>query len=651
MKNKKIALAVCLAFSGRAFAEINIALPDVAVTAHPIVEEIQLDAFSSTSALVTEDQLRDQNAVDLAAALRRTPGVQISRYNPVGAFGGDQGGAVYIRGMGVSRPGSEIKTYIDDIPFYMGVWGHPLLDLLPVNGMQSITVYKSPQPQINGNNFASINLETKRATEDGIHGDGRLSGGSFGTVIEQANVVGRTGPVDFMLAQGYAKSNGDRPNSDGELKNVMGRIGVQFNPHWRAEASVLYVDNKASDPSDARIALPSIAPEYKSKATMLTASISHQYDNLSGSVKIYTNRGEGNLYNDRPTSGGWGTFLNDFDMSGVHLKEQLSPWTGSTVLAGLDIDKISGKVNGPHTGKIMPWDTGFITINMPNFRVTSPYLAMSQEFKLTDVWSVVPSAGIRYYNHSEYDSKSAPHAGLSVVSEKATIFANVSKGINYPGIEGPALQAALPFLFNGSTWQNLSPEELNHKEIGLKLAPSSTTQVDISLFRDDIKNRYIYDLSLNTAPTPFNQTVYQNLGGYHTVGAELSVKQKLGQDWTAFGGLTLLDPSINNLPYTPKTAFTAGLNGNVGVVKIAVDAQYQSQVFALNQDRNIANPNTQKVASFTVVNLRGSYPLPALGKKGEVFLAVENLLDEKYEYRPGYAMPGISGQLGVSASF
>jgi iron complex outermembrane receptor protein len=384
---------------------------------------------------------------------------------------------------------------------------------------------------------------------------------------------------------------------------------------------------------------------------MLTASISHQYDNLSGSVKIYTNRGEGNLYNDRPTSGGWGTFLNDFDMSGVHLKEQLSPWTGSTVLAGLDIDKISGKVNGPHTGQIMPWDTGFITINMPNFRVTSPYLAMSQEFKLTDVWSVVPSAGIRYYNHSEYDSKSAPHAGLSVVSEKATIFANVSKGINYPGIEGPALQAALPFLFNGSTWQNLSPEELNHKEIGLKLAPSSTTQVDISLFRDDIKNRYIYDLSLNTAPTPFNQTVYQNLGGYHTVGAELSVKQKLGQDWTAFGGLTLLDPSINNLPYTPKTAFTAGLNGNVGVVKIAVDAQYQSQVFALNQDRNIANPNTQKVASFTVVNLRGSYPLPALGKKGEVFLAVENLLDEKYEYRPGYAMPGISGQLGVSASF
>jgi iron complex outermembrane receptor protein len=38
-------------------------------------------------------------------------------------------------------------------------------------------------------------------------------------------------------------------------------------------------------------------------------------------------------------------------------------------------------------------------------------------------------------------------------------------------------------------------------------------------------------------------------------------------------------------------------------------------------------------------------------KKGEVFLAVENLFDRDYEYRPGYAMPGISGQLGLSASF
>lgn len=648
MKNNKIALAVLMAFANSAGAEELINLNAIEVTAHPVIEEVNVDKYSSTSAVVTENQLRDQNAVDLASALRRTPGVQISRYNPVGAFGGDQGGAVYIRGMGVSRPGSEIKTYVDDVPFYMGVWGHPLLDLLPVNGMQSITVYKSPQPQINGNNFASINLETKRATEDGIHGDGRLSAGSFGTVVEQANLVGRTGAVDFMLAQGYAKSNGHRANSDGELKNVMGRIGAQFDEHWRADVSVLYVDNKASDPGDSRIAAPAIAPEYKSQATMLTASISHKYDNLSGSFKIYRNSGEGNLYNDnRPN--GWGTFLTDFDMSGLRWKEEFSPWTGGTVLAGLDIDRISGKVKGPFTGDVPPFFgpggpiAGNIPIDMPSFRITSPHVAVSQTFKLSDDWTLVPSVGVRFYDHSEFQSKTAPHAGLSLVSDKATIFANVSRGINYPGLEAPAIQAALPFLFSGTTWKQLSAEELDHAEIGLKLSPVDGTQIDISVFSDEVKNRYVYDFAHSTS--------FFNLGGYRTNGAELAIKQQLGQDWVAFGGLTLLNPNIDNLPYTPKSAFTAGLNGKTGPIRVSVDAQYQSQVWALSRDRNLSNPNSEKVASFTVVNARASYPLPALGKKGEVFLAVENLFDRNYEYRPGYAMPGISGQLGVSASF
>ena len=174
-------------------------LSTIVVTADPMVASIEIDPFSSVSTVVSEKILQDEHAVDLAGALRNTPGVQISRYNPVGSFGGDQGGAIFIRGLGLSRPGSEIKTYIDNVPMYMPVWNHPLLDLLPINGMSSITVNKSPQPQTNGNNFASINLTTKRATQDGIHGDAMISAGSYGTIIEQANLLGKSGDWDFML--------------------------------------------------------------------------------------------------------------------------------------------------------------------------------------------------------------------------------------------------------------------------------------------------------------------------------------------------------------------------------------------------------------------------------------------------------------------
>jgi iron complex outermembrane receptor protein len=638
LKMKAIPLAVALICTASAQAQ-NATLAPVSVTASPIIEDNRVDKFSSFSTVVTENQLRDQNAVDLASALRHTPGVEISRYNPVGSFGGDQGGAVYIRGMGVSRPGSEIKTYIDGVPFYMGVWNHPLLDLLPVNGMQSITINKSPQPQINGNNFASINLETKRATEDGIHGNGRVSAGSYGTVVEQVDVSGRSGNLDFTLAQGYAKSNGHRTNSDGELNNIMGRLGAKLSDQWAVGVSFLSVANKAKDPFDNRVAAPAIAPRYETSADMFTAFVTHQHGDWRGEFRVYDNKGKGNLYDDKRANVGWGTFLTTFTMSGIRWKEQFSPWAGGTVVAGLDQDKTSGEVNGTNAGTV--WQ------KMPEFRVTSPHVALSQKFDLNKNWALVPSVGVRSYNHSQYQSKTSPHAGLSLVSDQITVFANASRGINYPGLDAPALKAAISGALSGTMWKDLSAEELDHREVGVKFSPTDSTQVDLSLFRDEVKNRYAYDSAFSGGSGAF-----YNLGTYRTNGAELSVKQQVARDWVVFGGLTLLDPSINNLPYNPKTALTAGINGSLGLFRASLDAQYQSEVWALSRDRNaLNNANTEKVAAFTVVNARLSYPLAGLGKKGEVFIAAENLFNRTYAYRPGYPMPGRNGQIGLSASF
>ena len=40
--------------------------------------------------------------------------------------------------------------------------------------------------------------------------------------------------------------------------------------------------------------------------------------------------------------------------------------------------------------------------------------------------------------------------------------------------------------------------------------------------------------------------------------------------------------------------------------------------------------------------------LPRLDGRVELFLAIENLFDEAYAYRPGYPMPGTSAQVGVT---
>ena len=623
MNYTKLTLAISMIFASNLYAQDTVDLPNINVIANPLIEETHLDSYSSTSSIVTQDQIRDRNAVDIASALRTTPGVEISRYNPVGGYGGDQGGGVYIRGLGTARPGSEIKTYIDGVPFYSGVWGHSLLDILPVNGMSSITVYKNPQPQINGNNFASINLTTKSATEDGIHGDGRLSAGSFGTIIEQASVSSKQENINFVLSQGFMKSNGHRANADGELKNIMGRLGVDINDHWKADATFLYTDNYANDPNLVRNSYPaysgsSSAPKYETNAGMLTAAISHKYDSFNGEFRAYATSGKAkwsNYYNF--------LYKQEFDMNGFKFKENFIPWSGGVISGGVDFDNISGKSG---------------TTDMPDMRITSPYIAVNQTIALNNEWNLIPSAGVRFYEHNIYSSKTAPHAGVSVVSEKATFFANASRGVNYLGQEAAAL--SIP----ASSWRALSAIDMNHYEIGMKLNPMKGTQFDMSIFHDQINSRFVY--------TPENSA--SKVDGDHTNGAELSLKQNLGDNWLGFVNYTYLDPKSSiNLPYMPRSAFVFGLNGNVGLFKVAFDAQHQTKMWANTANRVSFGTlgSTQQVDAFTVANVRVSYPLPQIGKKGEVFVAAENIFDEKYEYAPGYIMPGISGHLGVIASF
>jgi|688.fasta_scaffold223084_1 iron complex outermembrane receptor protein len=628
MKFNKINLAILTALSCNAYA---LDLPKINVIANPLIESTYLDAYSSTSSIVSQDQIRDRNAVDIASALRTTPGVQISRYNPVGGYGGDQGGGVYIRGLGTARPGSEIKTYIDGVPFYSGVWGHSLLDILPVNGMSSITVYKSPQPQINGNNFASINLTTKSATENGTHGDGRLSAGSFGTIIEQASVSSKQDNINFVLSQGFMKSNGHRANADGELKNIMGRLGVDINDHWKADATFLYTDNYANDPNLVRVGdgtyngSANAVPKYETNAGMLTAAISHKYDSFNGEFRAYATSGKAkwsNYYNY--------LYKQEFDMNGFKFKENFIPWTGGLISGGVDFDNIYGKSSSSAT----------VINDMPDMRITSPYVAVNQTIAINNEWSLIPSAGVRFYEHNIYSSKTAPHAGLSIASQKATFFANASRGVNYPGQEAVAVLGA------SSNWRTLSANDMNHYEIGMKLNPIKGTQFDMSIFHDQINSRFAYSYAAGAYKTD----------GDHTNGAELSLKQNLGDNWLGFVSFTYLDPQSSiNLPYMPRSAFVLGLNGNVGLFKVAFDAQHQTKMWANTNNRVVqwgtGIGTTKEVDAFTVANVRVSYPIPQMGKKGEVFVAAENLFDEKYEYAPGYRMPGISGHLGVIASF
>lgn len=643
-QQKPIAALVACFIAGNVWAQ---SVPHVTVTARPDIAEVEIDKFSAVSAVVTEETIKDLHAADLSSALRNTPGTQITRYAPVGSFNGDQGGSIFIRGMGLSRPGSEIKTYIDDVPMYLPQWNHALLDLLPVNGMSDITIYKSPQPQINGNNFASINLNTKTAgAKNGIAGNARVSYGSFNTVIEQVDMTGKKDDLEFALAQGFSKSNGQRANSNAQLANIMGSVGFKIDKNWQIGASGMALNNTSKDPGDSTQAALSQAASYDSNAQMASLFIKHDHGVAKGTLRFYTNTGNGNLNNDLKT-GGYGNNFNAFTMQGFRFKEEISAWKGGTVLFGVDYDQSYGSV----TSTPLAWGSNQLgttttKTTLPTYKMTSPYIGISQLIAINDHWALQPSAGIRNYQNNQYQSKNAPYAGLSLISNQVTLFANASKGINYPGLEGPALAASTSANWNQS-WKNLSPEEMNHLEVGGKFFLDKKTRMDLSLFQDAISNRYRF-----TETWP-NGT-WSNYGQYTIKGTELAIQREIMPELTIYGGWTYLNNnSTQNLPYVPQNAFNLAITGYIYKVRLSLDAQYQSSFYSQTLSRNTgyASGNTTRVDGFTVANMRASYPLPMLGKKGEIFAVLENIFNQQYAYRTGYPMPGTWGSVGLATSF
>lgn len=603
----------------------------IEVIGSPIVEQQRVDAFGVLTTEVGEVQIRDLNALDLSSALRRTPGVAVSRFNPVGSFGGDEGGAVYIRGLGASRPGSEIKTYVDGIPFYTGAWNHALLDLLPVQGMERISVHKGPQPQQFGNTFAAIDLAPRRARSEGLAGNLRLAAGSFSTVVEQADLAWKSGGTEVTLAQSHAQSDGHRADADGRLDNLLVRGTLQLAPQWSVGALVLAADNEVRDPG-VEGSPASKTGRFDTRGTLASLSLAHTHGDWQGRVQLYASRGTGHW--DNPT----GALVHStFELSGLRWRETLRPWEGGEVAAGLDVDKMSGAVAF----------NGFTAFDGVSMQLTSPHVGLAHTLALGGGWSATPSAGVRFYKHDVYGSHNAPHVGLVLAQGEVLVLrANVARGLNFPGLDAALLNAIVPPLAGApQSWRGLKPERMDHAELGARWSPERGTSLDAAVFEDRLKDRYVFAFPPAVALPSFT-----NLGSYRVRGAELTWQQAWSAAWSSYAGVTLLRPTLADLPYAPERALAAGVTWREGPWRVSSDLQAQSGMFVLNKARANGAVNTAEVGGFAVANLRAAYALQMLGPRGEVYLALENLGDRRYAYRPGYPMPGRSGQVGVNLS-
>lgn len=612
-------------------------LPPFEVVGRPLTGLPETDRFGSAATTIDAGQLKDLAALDFASALRRTPGVTITRYNQVGAFGGGEGGAVFLRGMGSSRPGGEIKTLVDGVPKLNGVFNHPLLDLMSVDAAAGIAVHPRATPLDFGNTFAAVNIITPRVEQPGQILRGTVAAGSFGTIVERLDYGAKQGAFDFYLNQSLRRSDGARPDAGGRLENYFLRLGWDLAPRWNLSYQLNRTRNLTTDPGveGAPAGPPSSRGEtYETADWLHIAVLGYRYPRAEGSLRAYVNEGEGN-WTRRPFSGNPDS-RNDWRLYGVRWRETLRLWAGGEILAGADLDFDRGT-----SASIPPAPAQPSVFGPATARLFSAYAGINHTLAVSGV-EITPSIGARFYAHDALGRRWAPQAGLVATAGATTWRAGFSRAVNHPGLEVRALSQFIPAL--GPSWTGLDPEEADQFELGFRHALQAGTSVAVTLFRNDVRDRYV--IAFPPPPPPR----YVNLGSYRTEGVEAMVETSPIEGLAVFLGAALLRTDPGGLPYAPKRTFTGGLNWRIARGWfLNTDGSYTSAMQVYSAGRTAGATNPVRVGPQFLLNARlvRRFAWGAGGtNRGELYLSGENLTDRRFTYSPGYPLPGLNWMLG-----
>ncbi len=621
------------------FKEAAIALDEVLVLVKPIQEELLIRKMGDKISVITDKQIDALNAHDVATALRRIPGVTISRYNIVGAYGGANGGSVFIRGHGSGRPGGEISTMVDSIPRFSGVWTHPLLDLIAVNSAERIHVYKSPQAVLLGNmSFGGLNVVPKKRTKQGVEGRLQSTYGSHGTWTLRGEIAGKTEQLNYTLGSSYQESDGHRLNADGRVDSIHARFGYQINEDLELSLLFLHTVSYANDPRPISSPPLPVVESYKTDGQFYVLSLSHESEDFEGYIKLYLDDGITSWYQwhqppPPPTPPQSFNNVTRFENYGLRARDIFSFKNDTEFIIGLDIDFYGGEVEDTFSDGTMRYQE-----NM-TFRNIAPYFILSRVFGNST--RIIPSAGIRYNNSRYFGDDWGAQAGIVTEFKRTKFYANWARAYNLAGVYASVLA---PSWGLGERWKELDAEIVNHFEFGISRQLNDTLWIDLSLFSDEIMNSIRFD----PPPPPISMT---NEGNYTLKGIETNIVFSPTKNLNLFIGGTYNESEPRDVPNLPEWTFSAGLTYKPHDRWILnIDAQYVDRQYILNPR---FSPDQVSIEEYLLLHgrLAYQYTAPESKWKGTLYLAVENIADEAYEYQPGYPMPGRGVTIGMDIKF
>ena len=632
--NKHYSAAFALAvssFSAQVISDTNAEIEEVLVSA----SLIPITASRSANAVTVIDraQLRNRATVSLSNILRDVPGFSVSQ---VGVLGSQT--QIRVRGaeanhLLVTIDGVEANDPSQGDEFSWGT--------LTASDIERIEIIRGPQSSLRGSDAVAgvVNIITRSAEKSSV--GLFLESGSWATHHSGFNIGHKQGDFDIRFGLSHIESEGDNiartgDENDGYRNTTYNirsglKLSDQMDISFAARESDGMNQFDADNDFDGLIEDQDRVSEFENSTMRFQGDYSSKDGTWQHKVLISQSKSDNNAFADKAKGNVTASTKDQIQYIGSFTWDQ----GAQNIAALVEREKEDWMQRGEIT-----W--GVYDPNQDRERDTDS-VAVEYRTDINDHLTLAASA--RHDDNSEFDSAKTYRAeAIYQLTEAIRLRSAVGTAV-----KNPTFTERFGFYTNFIGNPNLIPEESTSWELGAdQLIMGGDLTLSLTIFDAELENEidgFVYD------PATFAYTSSNINGTSERKGAELSAVGNISESMSLSAAYTYTDSTgddavrevrrprhIASLNLGWLAAHNLHLNTNIQFTGEQTDVYFPpfpepSQVVALS--------------NHTLVNINLNY---SATEKLEMYLKLENALNDNYEEVFGYQTLGFGASLGLRYS-
>ena len=632
--NKHYSAAFALAvssFSAQVISDTNAEIEEVLVSA----SLMPITASRSANAVTVIDraQLRNRATVSLSNILRDVPGFSVSQ---VGVLGSQT--QIRVRGaeanhLLVTIDGVEANDPSQGDEFSWGT--------LTASDIERIEIIRGPQSSLRGSDAVAgvVNIITRSAEKSSV--GLFLESGSWATHHSGFNIGHKQGDFDIRFGLSHIESAGDNiartgDENDGYRNTTYNirsglKLSDQMDISFAARESDGMNQFDADNDFDGLIEDQDRASEFENSTMRFQGDYSSKDGTWQHKVLISQSKSDNTAFADKAKGNVTASTKDQIQYIGSFTWDQ----GAQNVAALVEREEEDWMQRGEIT-----W--GVYDPNQDRERDTDS-VAVEYRTDINDHLTLAASA--RHDDNSEFDSAKTYRAeAIYQLTEAIRL-----RGAVGTAVKNPTFTERFGFYTNFIGNPNLIPEESTSWELGAdQLIMGGALTLSLTIFEAELENEidgFVYD------PATFAYTSNNINGTSERKGAELSAVGNISESMSLSAAYTYTDSTgddavrevrrprhIASLNLGWQAAHNLHLNTNIQFTGEQTDVYFPpfpepSQVVALS--------------NHTLVNINLNY---SATEKFDMYLKLENALNENYEEVFGYQTLGFGASLGLRYS-